>query len=69
MITPAKQLKEEHGGITLMLKILEKVCTKMETKKKGDLSQPERIMKFFKIFVDQCITGKKKTCYICPNSF
>ncbi len=59
-MTPAEQLKEEHEGITLMLKILEKVCAKMEAKEKVDQGQLERIVEFFEIFVDQCHHGKEE---------
>jgi hemerythrin-like domain-containing protein len=59
-MTPAEQLKEEHEGITLMLKILEKVCAKMEAKEKVDQGDQERIVEFFKIFVDQCHHGKEE---------
>ncbi len=59
-MTPAEQLKEEHEGITLMLRILEKVCAKMERKEKIDPGHLERIMEFFKIFVDQCHHGKEE---------
>jgi len=59
-MTPAEQLKEEHEGITLMLRILEKVCAKMGAKEKVDLGHLDRIMEFFKIFVDQCHHGKEE---------
>ena len=59
-MTPAEQLKEEHEGIALMLKILEKVCAKMEAKEKVDQGHLERIVEFFKIFVDQCHHGKEE---------
>ena len=35
-MTPANQLKEEHEGILLMLKILEKICARLEAKEKVD---------------------------------
>ncbi|MGZ6208285.1 MAG: hemerythrin domain-containing protein [Syntrophales bacterium] len=60
MMTPAEQLKEEHEGISLMLRILEKVCAKMEAKGKINLGHLDRIMEFFKIFVDQCHHGKEE---------
>jgi hemerythrin-like domain-containing protein len=60
MMTPAEQLKEEHEGISLMLRILEKVCAKMEAKEKIDLGHLGRISEFFKIFVDQCHHGKEE---------
>jgi len=59
-MAPAEQLKEEHEGISLMLRILEKVCAKMEAKEKVDLGHLERISQFFKIFVDQCHHGKEE---------
>lgn len=59
-MTPAEQLREEHEGITLMLKILEKVCAEMEAKEKVDQGHLERIVEFFKIFVDQCHHGKEE---------
>jgi len=60
-MTPAEHLKEEHEGITLMLRILEKVCVKMEAKEEIDpFDRLEKIMEFFKIFVDQCHHGKEE---------
>jgi hemerythrin-like domain-containing protein len=43
-----------------MMKISEKVCTKMEAKEKVDLGHPERIMECSKIFVDQSHHGKEE---------
>jgi hemerythrin-like domain-containing protein len=44
-----------------MLRILEKVCAKMEAKEEIDpFDHLERIMEFFKIFVDQCHHGKEE---------
>jgi hemerythrin-like domain-containing protein len=59
-MTPAEQLKEEHEGITLMLRILGKVCAKIEAKEKIDLGHLEKISQFFNIFVDQCHHGKEE---------
>jgi hemerythrin-like domain-containing protein len=57
---PTDQLKEEHQGILLMLKILEKVCDKIESRGRVDLDHLERIVEFIKIFVDQCHHGKEE---------
>jgi hemerythrin-like domain-containing protein len=59
-MTPTEQLKEEHQGITLMLKILERVCAKMETKGKVDPAHLERIVEFFRVFADKCHHGKEE---------
>jgi hemerythrin-like domain-containing protein len=59
-MTPTEQLKEEHQGITLMLKVLERVCTKMEMKEKVDLAHLEGIVEFFRVFADKCHHGKEE---------
>ena len=59
-MTPTGQLQEEHQGITLMLKILEKVCAKMEAREKVDPDHLERIVEFFRVFADKCHHGKEE---------
>ena len=58
-MTPTEQLREEHQGITLMLKILEKVCTKMEAQEKVNPEHLESIVDFFRVFADKCHHGKE----------
>jgi hemerythrin-like domain-containing protein len=59
-MTPTEQLREEHQGITLMLKILEKVCTKMEAQEKVNPEHLESIVDFFRVFADKCHHGKEE---------
>ena len=59
-MTPTEELQEEHQGITLMLKILEKVCVKMEEQEKVDPDHLERIVEFFRVFADKCHHGKEE---------
>jgi hemerythrin-like domain-containing protein len=59
-MTPTDELKEEHQGILLMLKIFEKVCAKLEAKEKVDPGHLERIVEFFRIFADKCHHGKEE---------
>jgi len=59
-MTPAKHLEGEHEIITLMLKILEKVCAKMETKETVALAHLEGVVDFFRTFIDQCHHGKEE---------
>ena len=59
-MTPGEQLKEEHEGILLMLKILDKVSGKMKKQGKVDLAHIEQIVDFFKIFADKCHHGKEE---------
>ena len=59
-MTPAEQLKEEHQGILLMLRILEKVAAKLEAREKVDVKHLERIVEFFRVFADKCHHGKEE---------
>ncbi len=59
-MTPTEQLKEEHQGITSMLKILERVCEKLETRAKVDSAHLEGIVEFFRVFADKCHHGKEE---------
>ena len=59
-MTPTDELKEEHQGILLMLKILEKVCAKLEAKEEVDPEHLERIVEFFRVFADKCHHGKEE---------
>lgn len=59
-MTPTDELKEEHRGILLMLKILEKVCAKLEAKEKVYPDHLERIVEFFRVFADKCHHGKEE---------
>ena len=59
-MTPTEQLKEEHQGILLMLKILEKVCLKLESQEKVAPDHLERIVEFFRVFADKCHHGKEE---------
>ena len=54
---PTEQLKAEHEGIKLMLRIFEKVCTKPD-----EINQAHfiKMLEFLKIFVDKCHHGKEE---------
>jgi len=59
-MTPADQLREEHQGILLMLRILEKVSTKVEANERVDPTHLERIVEFLRVFADKCHHGKEE---------
>lgn len=54
---PTEQLKAEHEGVKLMLRILGKVCAKPE-----EINQEHftKILEFLKVFVDKCHHGKEE---------
>jgi len=55
-----QQLKDEHQGVSLMLRILQKVFEKLESG--GGLNQEhfEGMLEFFKVFVDRCHHAKEE---------
>lgn len=54
---PTEQLKAEHEGVKLMLRILDKICTKPD-----EINQEHftKILEFLKVFVDKCHHGKEE---------
>lgn len=61
-MTPTAQLKEEHGGVKLMLRILEKVCERIDAGGSADPEDVDRILEFLKVFVDKCHHAKEEDC-------
>ena len=59
-MTPTEQLKEEHGGVKVMLGILGKICERMESGKPVPVQHLEQILEFLKVFVDTCHHGKEE---------
>jgi len=57
---PTEQLKEEHEAIKLMLRILERVCEKLESKEEVNPEHLEKIVEFIKVFADRCHHGKEE---------
>ncbi len=59
-MTATKQLRDEHEGIKLMLGILERVTRVAGSGQKLDLDHIERMLDFFRVFVDRCHHGKEE---------
>ncbi|MBS3166406.1 hemerythrin domain-containing protein [Candidatus Woesearchaeota archaeon] len=57
---PTDQLKNEHEAIRLMLKILDKICRKIEAKEKVNPKHLEQAVDFIKTFADKCHHGKEE---------
>jgi hemerythrin-like domain-containing protein len=55
-----QQLKDEHEGIRLMLRILERVCERIEEGREADPEHLPQMLDFFRIFVDKCHHGKEE---------
>lgn len=54
------QLKAEHEGILTMLKILDRICLRLESGEAVDVTHLEQIVAFFRVFVDRCHHGKEE---------
>jgi hemerythrin-like domain-containing protein len=57
---PTEQLKEEHQAIKVMLRILEKVCQKLESGEEVNPEHLEQMVEFIKAFADKCHHGKEE---------
>ncbi len=55
-----QELRDEHEGITLMLKVLGVFAQKARNGKGFDKNQARRIIEFFKVFADKCHHGKEE---------
>lgn len=58
---PIKDLKMEHDAVQLTLRILNKICQRIEkTEEIIDLRHADQLLEFFKVFVDKCHHGKEE---------
>ncbi|MGE5662983.1 MAG: hemerythrin domain-containing protein [Deltaproteobacteria bacterium] len=55
-----RELKEEHGGIKVMLAILGKVCDRLDAGQPVDRGHLDGILEFLKVFVDKCHHAKEE---------
>ncbi len=61
LMKPIKDLKSEHEAVTVTLRILDSICNTAE--KTGQISNPdhlEKLLEFFKTFVDTCHHTKEE---------
>lgn len=58
---PTELLKEEHQGVKLSLKILEKLCLKISQEQNAeDVAALNQLIDFFRVFVDRCHHAKEE---------
>jgi hemerythrin-like domain-containing protein len=57
---PTKELKTEHEAIKWMLRIMERVCARLESGQPVDAGQLERIVEFIQVFADRCHHAKEE---------
>lgn len=55
-----EQLKDEHQGIILMLRILDKMCDMLDAGEPVDTDHLERSVEFLKVFADTCHHAKEE---------
>jgi hemerythrin-like domain-containing protein len=55
-----QQLRDEHEGVKIMLSILEQVCQQWEATENLNREHFGGILRFLKVFVDQCHHGKEE---------
>jgi hemerythrin-like domain-containing protein len=59
-MTATEQLKAEHNGIKLMLRIIEKMCERLESGNDVDAEHLERVLEFLRVFADKCHHAKEE---------
>ncbi|HBB37112.1 MAG: Cytoplasmic protein [Candidatus Moranbacteria bacterium GW2011_GWC1_45_18] len=57
---PIAELAAEHGPIKLMLRVLEKICKKIEAGEAVPVEHLERAVVFIREFADKCHHGKEE---------
>lgn len=57
---PTEQLKAEHEGIKLALRVLDVVCQKIEAGEMADSKDLADILEFITVFADKCHHGKEE---------
>jgi len=60
MLRSTEQLVDEHKTIKLVLKILQRICDKLESGDEVDPQHLEEIVEFIRIFADRCHHGKEE---------
>jgi hemerythrin-like domain-containing protein len=55
-----KQLEDEHEGIRLSLRALERICAKIESGEEPNLDHLQGLIEFYRVFVDRCHHGKEE---------
>ncbi len=63
---PTDDLIEEHRAVKLMLRILDGVCTDIESERNVKQEHLEELLEFMKIFVDKCHHTKEEV-YLFPE--
>ena len=59
-MTPTDELKEEHQGILFMLRILDKVTARIESRIQVEIEHLSSIVEFLQVFADRCHHGKEE---------
>jgi hemerythrin-like domain-containing protein len=63
---PTDDLREEHKAVELMLRILDGICTNIESGRSVKQEHLEGLVEFMRIFVDRCHHTKEET-YLFPE--
>jgi hemerythrin-like domain-containing protein len=63
---PTDDLREEHRAVKLMLRILDGVCTNIESRRSVKQENLEELVEFMRVFVDKCHHTKEEA-YLFPE--
>lgn len=57
---PTEQLRNEHEGVLLALRILEAICDAAGRDRRPDHKHLDQLLEFLRVFVDRCHHGKEE---------
>jgi hemerythrin-like domain-containing protein len=66
IMRPTDDLREEHRAVKLMLRILNGICTNVESGRNVEQEHLEKLVDFMKTFVDRCHHTKEEA-YLFPE--
>jgi len=59
-MAPTDVLKQEHEGIKVALKVLDRICADLEVGKQASIGHLEQLLEFIRVFADSCHHGKEE---------
>jgi len=59
-MTATEQLKAEHRGMKLMLRIIEKMCERLKSGSGVEPEHLEQVLEFLRVFADKCHHAKEE---------
>jgi len=60
-VKATEQLKKEHLAVKVMLRVLDRICKRLEAGEDVEAGHLDEVVEFFKVFVDRCHHAKEES--------